>query len=400
MKTITIAKVKIKELLSSKGFIIIMVILPIIFVYAIGSIYSPDYLAEGIPIAIVDEDNSEYSRFLIDLLKKEEIVKIIEVDEKRAYEMVANNGVEGAYLIKSDFEMLIKNNDYPKIEVMKSSASYGAEAISEIISSSVVRLISNARAANTVVGEYKNRGLIGEEDKEKLWQAVFDTSESYWYPQQLMQLDYTSVYYGTESESRGMIAGFTEGPIGILMTFLALFLGYGLISIVKEREEGTLRRLYIISSSSTAIVMGNAIAMFFLAIFHIVVLLSIFYYVLNIPFNISLGQITYMLAIYSLLWISVIIYLATMMNYSGGIQSIYAIGIMITSIIGGCFWSLDLLPKPMQVLAMLTPQGITMASLRFIELGEVTKVLKYASMMILVSLLLLTLAQRRLKHHI
>lgn len=398
LKILIIAKAKMKSMISSKVFILVMLILPMVFVYAIGTIYSPDYLSGGIPIAIVDEDHSQYSRFLMDLLKEEEIIQVIEVDEKTAYGMVADNVVEGAYVIKNGFEDLIRSNNYPSIEVIKSSGSYGAEAITEIISSGVVRLISNARAANTVVGEYKNRGLITDEEIEKLWQEVYEKSESYWYPQQLMELDYTAVYYGEEVEPRGIVAGATEGPIGILVSFLALFLGYGLISILKEREEGTLRRMYIISSSSMTIIIGNAVAMFLVAMFHVVILLSGFHYLLKISFGISLSQIILILAAYSLLWISMIIYLAAMVKHSNSIQSLYAVGVIITSMIGGCFWSLDLLPKPIQTLALFTPQGLTMVSMRFMELGEVTNAFRNIGMMFVVSCLLFVLAGRKLKH--
>ncbi|SDK18736.1 ABC transporter permease [Natronincola ferrireducens] len=399
MKIFTIAVFKMKEMLFSKSAVITMVILPIFFVYVIGGIYSKQQLEGGIPIALVDEDNSGYSVFLIDLLKEEDILRVIEVNLQEAYRMVEDNRVEGAYIIKENFQDTIKAGGYPHIQVLKSSAAYGADAIIEMIGSGVVRLQSNTRAANTIVTEYGRRGLIKEQDKENLWTEVFDRAESYWYPQQLMTLDYTSVYYDRQTEAGSLKIGFTEGPNGIIITFIALFLGFGLSSLLRERQEGTLKRLYILFSSSTPILVGNLLAMGLLAILQTLILLGSLYGFFDINLSISITWFFIILAAYIGLFLGIIFYLASFLNYSNSIQNIYAVGVMMLSMIGGCFWALDILPKPLQNLAMITPQGIAMASFRLVGIGEFSKVIFYCSSMLAFSLLLIFMSKKRLENY-
>lgn len=400
MKILTIAQLKVKEILFSKSTFITMLILPLLFVYIIASTYSDENLTNGIPIALVDEDSSEYSRSLISFLKEEKVLKVMEMNLDKAEKMVANNQVEGAYIIKKDFETAIKKDDYPKVEVLKSTGAYGAEAITEIISSGVVRLLSNARAANIIVKEYEGRGLIADRDKEMLWQEVFDKSESYWYPKQLMELDYNSIYYGNETENNQVITGFTEGPIGIVIAFISLSIGFGLSSILKEREEGTLKRLYTIFSSPFPIIIGNVLAMLFTIFIQVILILTTTKYFFQISLGTFLHSIIFILIFYTTLLISMILYLATFDNYSSSIQSIYAGVMIITSMMGGCFWSLDLLPSELQRLAFFTPQGLAMVSLRFANMGDMSRVIVYCSIMFFMTILFIILSRKRLKYYI
>ncbi|MCC5910964.1 MAG: ABC transporter permease [Clostridiaceae bacterium] len=396
MKSFSIAVVKIKKILFSSSILITMFVIPLFFIYAVGSIYAPATIQRGIPIAIVDEDNSEYSRFLISLLREEEVLSLQIMEEQEAIQLVRDNKVEGAYIIKKDFQDLIKSDNTPRVEVIKSTVAHGAEAIIEIIASGVVRLQSNARAANIVVQEYHQRGLV--EDRDILWQEVFEKSESYWYPQQLMQLDYASVHYGTDSREERNIVGFSEGPIGLILTFLPLFLGFGLTSILKEKQEGVLKRLLVICGSPKSIILGNFFAMVILTGIQTIILFGGKHLFFNTSTPMPMGYSSIILITYIALFSAIILYVSSFIKREEGIQGMYSTAIIITSMIGGCFWALDLLPKPLRALALLTPQGLAITAFNAGNIGDFLSMGIYAMVMMIIAILILLLTYKRFNY--
>lgn len=188
--------------------------------------------------------------------------------------------------------------------------------------------------------------------------------------------------------------------MGIVVAFISLSLGFGLSSILKEKEDGTLKRLYITLSSPFPIIMGNILAMLFTTLIQVSLILGTMKYLFKIPLGISLYHIITIIMFYTALLISIILYLATFDEYISSIQGVYASGMIITSMVGGCFWSLDLLPLQLQKLALLTPQGLTMISLKLVNMGYMGKGYIYCGLMFLISILFISLSKKRLEYYV
>jgi len=401
MKTLTITFYKLRELLKSKSAWLTILVLPIAFTLIAGSIYSPKATNQTIPIALVDEDNSEFSMFLIELIKEEQLLKVTETDISRGLKLVKEHKVEGTYIIKKGFEELIKKDSNPQLEAIKSSNSYGADAISEIIASGLVRIQSNARAANIVIKEYEKQQSLSEEERNQLWIEVFDHSESYWYPEQLMKLDYQSLYFNQESSDKTSIIGFSEGPFGVILTFLALSGIFGLASFSKEHRSGTFKRLYLITDSAKSLILGNLLPLILVLSFQACIL----FFTLNQFFGVYndfIGETSILYLIitlfsYILLIASGVVFISTFSVSAVDIQSKYTIFVLLSSIVGGSFWSVDLMPSALGIIALLTPQGVAMEMFKMIGLGNLKLVLHYFMGIIGVSALLLLLSKRRIQ---
>ncbi|SCY01969.1 ABC transporter permease [Alkaliphilus peptidifermentans] len=400
MKTLNIAFFKLKALVKLKSAWLTILVIPIIFTFIAGGIYSPKTTAETIPIAIVDEDNSQYSNFLIGLIKEEGLLEVIEADIAYGLELVKDHKVEGTYIIKEGFQSLIRKDLNPQMEVIKSSNSYGADAISEIIASGLVRLQSNARAANIIIKEYEKRQELNDQEKERLWEEIFNHSEGYWYPQQLMKLDYQSLYFNQESADKGSPVGFSEGPFGVILVFIALSGIYGLGSFSNELKLGTFKRLYLITNSTRALIIGNLAPL--------VVILSlqasILFFALNkfygIYTDISLLNLIITVLAYIILTACGVVLLSTFSIKESQLQNRYAIFVLISSIVGGSFWSVDLMPSNLKMVAGLTPQGITMEMFKMANLGNLKMLMIYFVAIIIVSLLLLLLSKKRIETYL
>lgn len=397
MKTLTIASFKLKELLKSKSAWFTILILPVFFIFVAGGIYSPDITDQTIPIAIVDEDLSEFSRFLIELIKEEKLLEVIETELSHGLKLVKAHQVEGTYIIKGGFQDLIKKDLYPQLEVIKSSNSYGADAISEIIASGLVRLQSNARAANLIVREYEKQRTLTDQEKESLWEEVFNHSESYWVPEQLMQLDYQALYFNQETWEKNSIIGFSEGPFGVVLTFLALSGIFGLASIAKERESDTFKRLYLITNSTKALMMGNIMPLLLILSLQAYLLFSILIKFFGIYEGVSFLYLGLTLLGYILLISCGVVFLSSFSKKGVDLQNKYGILVLLSSIIGGSFWSVELMPSILRFMAILTPQGIGIEMFKMARLGNGRQVVIYFFIIVSASGLLLFLSEKRIR---
>lgn len=400
LSALNIAKLRIKMLFYSTKNIITLFIFPLVLIYLIGFIYSPQTLKQ-IPIAVVDEDLSEYSQSLISLVKDHKILDVTVTSEEEARELVRRNRIEGAYIIKEGFEEFIRKDANPKIIVLKSAAAIGADGISEIVVSGVIRLQSNARAANIVINEYGKREFLRKYNKEQLWQEVFDASESYWYPEQLMKLEHKQVNSDTilGDEPTGVgITQFSAGPIGIILMFLALSLGYVFSMLHKEKKQGTLKRLYLVSSGKRDILLGYIFSMVLLLIVQSYFLILISNQVFKISFEVSHLLLSSVIFLYCIYISSIVLSIAIGINSSSPWNNYYALTVVITSMIGGSFWSIELLSEPLKKIALLTPQGLTLQILRLARLGEVRLVLLYCILMLLISCMLFVYSRKKLSY--
>ncbi|KAB3530751.1 ABC transporter permease [Alkaliphilus serpentinus] len=397
MKILIITLFKLKGLLKSRTAWLTVFIIPLLFTLLAGSIYSPKTASDRIPIAIVDEDNSQFSRFLIELIKNEELLEVLETDEEHGLNLVKEHKVEGTYIIKKGFQAEIKKDSNPEIDVLKSSNSYGADAISEIIASGLVRLQSNARAANIIVKEYDKERSLTEDEKEKLWMEVYNHSESYWYPQQLMKLEYQSLYLNQTSDEKTNIVGFSEGPFGVLITFLALSGIYGLGAFSKEHKSESFKRLYLITNSSKTLILGNIIPLLIILSFQGCILFYTLNQFFDLYLDVSYIYLTITVFAYLLLISSLVILISTFSYRGENLQNKYSIFVILSSVIGGSFWSVDLMPKILQRLALFTPQGITMEMFKMTVLNNFNGVVLYFIMIVAAALLLMIISNIRIK---
>ncbi|MGD2093653.1 MAG: ABC transporter permease [Phycisphaerales bacterium] len=122
MKKVLLLAVKdLRVLLSDKGNIFWVFGFPVMFALFFGAIYSgASEGPSGMKIAIVDEDNSEFSNSYISKLKSDEALEIVPLGRDEAIEQVRKGKVAAAVIIKKGFgdgfEALF-NSDEPSLEI-------------------------------------------------------------------------------------------------------------------------------------------------------------------------------------------------------------------------------------------------------------------------------------------
>ena len=113
-----------KRLFSMPVFYIVGVIVPPILFLFYGFIYQNKF-AENLPVAVWNEDQSEVSRKLIDMMDASKSIKIIETvhSEEEVKNLILSNKVMGAVYIPKNLEADVKNNKATTIVVYTNASS-------------------------------------------------------------------------------------------------------------------------------------------------------------------------------------------------------------------------------------------------------------------------------------
>jgi ABC-2 type transport system permease protein len=292
MKKVLFLAVKdIRVLLSDKGNIFWVFGFPVLFALFFGVIYSTAGEGpSGMKIAVVNEDNSDFSQSYISKLKSNEALEIIPLGRDEAIEQVRKGKVAASVIIKpgfgEGFEALF-NSDEPKIEIasdpsrrMESGYLQGllAKAQFEALSGKFIDRQWMRDQVSLWKNDVGNTDDIDAEQK-KLYLNFFDSFDT-------LLKDVNEDNYKVSLD--GDILNFAkldvdreyEGPIAPFQITFPQVLLWGFmgctatfaISIVKERRAGTFARLRIGPIGRAHILGGKGLACFMTCIFIMCVL--------------------------------------------------------------------------------------------------------------------------------
>jgi ABC-2 type transport system permease protein len=280
-KVLSLAIKDLRVLISDKGNIFWVFGFPVLFALFFGAIYSGAGKGpSGMEIAIVNEDNSDFSNAYISKLESDEALKIVNLSRDEAIEQVRKGKVAAAIILNKGFgdgfEALF-NRDEPKLEIasdpsrkMESGYLQGllAKAQFEALGEKFVDRQWMKGQINLWRKELENADELdaGQADLYLKFMDSFDT----------LLTDVKDENFGAGFD--GDILNFAkldvnreyEGPVtGFQITFPQAML-WGIlgctatfaISIVKERTNGTFNRLRIGPISRAHILAGKGMACF------------------------------------------------------------------------------------------------------------------------------------------
>ena len=361
----------------------------------LNSIYSPNGF-RPIPIGIIDQDKSDYSRFIVEVLKKDNSIKLLETTEEDAKTKVSTNMLEAAFVITSGFkEKVIKQESKGLIRTIKSPSSISAEMIGETIAGITARFLCNAVASNIVVKEYETIGLSSWKNSRELWNDAWNFSEATWNrPVPLMNVDVIEVEGALPSaSSKGQDLRVLWG---VIIAFLMFFLLIGTWWLADERRNGTITRLLCSSVSPLTLIVSNVIFLYLVGIFQVGILVAIFKLFLGMQ-EIPLLGVFLLLSAYILLISSIAVLVSV---YLAPIQLNFFIPVfsIFTAIIGGCFWNMELLSKDITRFSLLTPQGWALEALNMLinERGMWNSIFQIEIGFLIISLLFILISYKKL----
>ncbi|AMA71554.1 MULTISPECIES: ABC transporter permease [Aneurinibacillus] len=369
---------RMRLILQDKMFLVLLLLFPVLFVFILGATQS--FRKEPvIPVAVADEDNSEYSRLIVDRFARKEGIRVLRVTSDEAYRLVENYRVEAAFVIQKGFQDAVLEEETDKtIKMVKNPGSLSYGILGEMLGSEVMRLSANTGAANRAEEWYRLYGLTSNEP-ERLWERVWKYADSQWTPKPLMTINYKEMEAGGVQSvtrlTRVSVAALTG--IGALLVFMMMFVALHSRWLIEERENGTLKRMMSVPGMFRTFYLGNIAMLFTLSVF----LAALCEAVARFWFDASLlyhPLQSIILGAYILAVIGLSMLFATLLPTPQQLQTTAPLLALLTGFVGGCFWPFLPLNGWIKTLSLLTPQGWALDGMKALlvndySIGQVTQ---------------------------
>lgn len=367
MSLITCSWQRLKLICSQRKQLFVYVLIPILVILFAGQMMKVDPSQIEIPVAIVDDDQSEYSRTVIERIVKKPGIRVTETNQGEALRLLKTNKIEGVFIIKDSFmQNILEGRDEEVIDVLKAPHSLGIGLISELLSSEVIRLSTNVMAADYVLERYKKWGRVENPDQSKekspLWKEAWDYTDNQWEPVPLMSISYQD--WGTETS--GIQQSDVENFIrlcGILSFSIMLLSLLSSHWIIEERQNNILARVSTTSVFLHRYILGHSLTYLGIIFIQTILVLIFVGYVYHVTIPISVGVMILLLGYLFACW-SISVFMATILKTSSQLQVMAIMVTVLTSLFGGSFMHLADVTQRFQQLSYLTPQGWLLQGIR------------------------------------
>ena len=374
MKKVFFLAVKdIRVLISDRGNIFWVFGFPLIFAFFFGAIYSDAGEGpSGMKIAVVDEDNSNFSTSYISKLEESDALKVIHLDRDQALEQVRKSKMAAAIIIKeglgNGFEAIFNSKD-PKIEIaadpsrkMESGYLQGLLAKAQFealfgnftdtswMKDQVIQWREEIEEANDIDTEDRKLYLDLFDSYDNFFDDINDEDLKMGFDGDILNFSQTDI----SRESDGPVTPFQiTFPQAMLWGILGCAATFA-ISIVKERTSGTFQRLLIGPIGKTHILAGKGLACFMTC----VLIACVQYIGAKVFFKMPIESMS----------LFILAYLCTILCFVGMMMLISTLGrteqsaggagwaiIMIMSMLGGGMMPLYFMPSWLQSISNISP---------------------------------------------
>ena len=353
-KIFNIAINLLKITLRDKGALVWLLVMPLIWTVLIGSMSGPKSSSNTIPVGIINLDNGTYgSNFESYLAKEKDIVIVIKKDEIELVQLVKDTKVSVGLIIPQDFSENLKLNRSVEIKLLKSEKS-SSYFIEELIEKVAKRMSIDALSANFALEKLSTLVQIPETSKPEIWERAYKIADAYFEPSPSIAVNYKVL--AVEQKEQNLALGMNLSSPGFAAMFVMMGVFFAGAAMVAERHHGTLARLLTTPTSKFSIISGEMLGFFLLGLVQFAILILFGQYVLGVnwgssPFGVALLTVSYVFAVTGLGTL-----LSVFVRTSAQAGAFAVLVSMVTSMIGGSWWPIEIAPKFMQSIARFTPQ--------------------------------------------
>jgi len=345
---LTIALHDLRLTFTDRGAVVWMFLLPVVFATFFGLVMGAGSTPGDatVDLTVVDLDSSVVSRSLIEDLAGEGVDVTTLTPEERS----TNPSIFRTLVIPEGFgeQVLAGKQQTLRLEKEPDTSTEAALVAQARIVAAITRTIGRLVVASADVtnGAAIPVGLF----------AAVDV------PTDLVTVE--THFAGRATEIPG---GFAQSIPGMAVMFVMLIaLTYGAASISAERISGNLRRLATAPVSRAEIVAGKIGGRFVVSFFQITILVIVGL-IAHWTFGIFIGDHPFQMWLVLLLFAAVVAPLGVAIG--GWIHdpdraaSTGVILTMVMAALGGCWWPLEVVSKPLKTLALVFPSGWAMRTL-------------------------------------
>ncbi len=320
------------------GFALLFPILFIVaFSLALGDLGPED---EQLRMAVATEEESGFSREVIDVLTLSDATGVDEWDPKDAGLALHEGRIPGYLLFPVDFTQRIFSGEGTEILVITADGDPETEAVLGGLAHSIGGRIGTLSLAARGVTELEGLGSL---DLVKLGQL--GTAPP-------------SIVFTTEQVGDVEPFNATNFTLpGYLTMFLFFAAALGAEAIARERQTQTLERLLSNGVRRSAIVAGKVLASIYRGLIQLAFLWALGIFAFSIDFGVSPVAVIAVSVLMAVASSAFGVMLASLVRTVKSASSAAVLASLTLAPLGGCWWPLFITPDWMQAIGRLTPHG-------------------------------------------
>ncbi len=161
---------------------------------------------------------------------------------------------------------------------------------------------------------------------------------------------------GYVKEQSGQVLDVTIMVIGMMLLFVMLLANQSILTVVQDREQRTMQRMFTAPVGAGEIALGNFLGSVLLGTMQQVLILLTTRYLLGFDIGVSLPRMLLVMECFLLSAVGIATAVAAVVKNISNFGYVNNLVVSPTCILGGCFWPVALMPEFMQKLSGFTPQ--------------------------------------------
>lgn len=334
MHSLTIAWNMVRRTLGRKKGWVVYLVMPCIVV-ALAVLLLGQTKAIGIVVSYVNEDEGPAGQYMIrELARQDQYVLKEAASEADLRDGLLHNTSTVGIWIPSGFSQGLIEGGVPGVKLYELTASEGAASVRLTVESAIQRLDGTGSIIRTA-GE--------EADGIPMMEQV------------LAQVEQNTIGTATTDlhlYSRPGLANVT----GFTLMFMMGLISSAVTLIVDDRRQRTMSRIYTAPVRAYEIALGNFLGSLVVGSLQVMVVLLLSRTVLRYDYGIPFGLHFLILTAFMMVSLGLATTIAGMIRNDKNTALINSLIITPTSMLGGCFWPISIMPDFMQKIANFIPQ--------------------------------------------
>lgn len=348
MNSIPIAINLIRRTFGNKKGILTFLLAPSLIVALVIS-----FLGSGsspATVAYVNDDRQGLGGYVISALADSGNYKFVPAPSaEAARQSVSEHKAAAAILIPDAFgERLLQGSgaEVEMIQMRVDEVTFGLKLTAEQTIRSMHQAVSHAQEA----------GSTGPELQKTVERILIQ--------QQYKQVGVTKTDLGLEVNPA------VDMATGILLVFMLSLVTSSVASIVEDRRNRTMARMYTAPVRAWEIAAGNLIGSFAIGTIQTVIVLLISRYALGFDYGVGFWLHFLVIEFFLLAAMGLGCTIAGLVKNLNHLSAINSLVVTPTCMLGGCFWPVELTPEFMQKLSNIVPQRWAIDALQQLAAGE------------------------------
>lgn len=326
-----------------KGNIVVYIFLPLVGVLFSMFVYSGAG-ASALRVGVADNDRSALSADLKGVIQGREGFNVSDVTETEINEKLLESDLDAAIVIPEGFGKSIHDGTVKKVDVVSLKGQSTTVWLEQMLNSHIDSLsrLSKASGGDT---------------------AMFDKM----YAQQKTDLIKINV---VKLKDKVTSKNMTVAAIGFLIMFMMLGTSFTSMLILKEKRNRTYHRICSAPVNSWKYILANALTSLIITIIQILTIQLAMKYVFHIDTGVGDVEMFVILLMFGLVAIGVGLVVAAFSGSSYMASTLSSLIMTPTCMLGGCFWSVGMMPEFMRKLSYFMPQRWAIEAFEKLQAGD------------------------------